>query len=185
MFGWKILASFTMAAVGALSNMIGLNSGLDKGDNVPAFEPTHVTGADKNTETCPVCKYGALPAVQVWVNQGPSGDHMKIAKTLEAEMAKFNAGKLAFKSFMIFKSNDGAQIAPKLVQLAKLADVQDVAMAWLPPTDDAYKGYRINPGAKTTILIYKNRKVQDKFVDLKIDEAGLKQLKTSIEKMMK
>src|ERR1019366_6995653 len=70
-----ILLSGALASAIAISGVAnglspagGMKSGVAKGGVLSAFEPYHVSGADKNTETCPVCKYPTNPAVQVWVN---------------------------------------------------------------------------------------------------------------------
>ena len=184
MLGWKLITSVTVAAIGTLMTVTGLDSGPAKGEAVSAFQPTHVTGADKGTNTCPVCKYGVLPAVQVWVNGVPSEQDAKVAQKLEQAMAKFNTGdKLRLKSFMIFKGDQS--IEGKLQQFAKLSRIEQVALAYLPGSSEAFSEYHINPEAKTTVLVYKGRRITDKFVDLPDSADSLKQLESAIDRIEK
>jgi hypothetical protein len=183
--GFKIMGTLAAAALGAVVTLAGLDSGPKKGEALSAFEPTHVTGADARTDTCPVCKYGNLPAVQVWVNGNPTADVKKVAATLERRMVALNGDGLRFKTFMIFKSSNAKKIEGTLSEMAKANHLREVALTWLPPTSEALKQYQINPGAETTVLVYKNRQVTDKFVNLKADAAGLKALNLAIEKIVK
>jgi protocatechuate 3,4-dioxygenase beta subunit len=184
--GIKLIGSVAAAAFGALLTFTGVSSGPNKGDMLSAFEPTHVTGQDAGTETCPVCKYGNLPAVQVWVNNDlPSADVTKIAVNLDKQMARINKDQLHFKSFVIFRSNDAARVQTNLKALANGEKLDRVALAWLTPANEALKLYAINPEAKTTVLVYKNRCVMDKFVDMKVDEAGLRELNAAIARITK
>jgi len=185
MFGLKVMGLLATTALGAVLTLAGLDSGPKKGDTLQAFEPTHVTGADAGTATCPVCKYGNLPAVQVWVNGLPDANVAKIAADLDKHMGVLNGASLRLKSFVIFKSSEGQRIEPTLLQLAKEHKLNKVALAWLPPSSEAIKEYQINPEANTTILVYKNRQVTDKFVNLKADEAGLRELDAAVSRITK
>ena len=81
------LAALAVPAL-ALTVFHGVESGVKAGGSVSAFEPYHVTGVDRGTNTCPVCKYGAEPAAQVWVNADDSKNVASIARALEAAIAK-------------------------------------------------------------------------------------------------
>lgn len=170
-------------ALGVVMTAAGLDSGPKVGDNVNAFEPTHVTGADAGTETCPVCKYGNLPAVQVWVNGGVDRQVSTLAADLEKQMSTLNGKDLKFKSFMIFKG-DGKKLQGELAQLAKAESLSKLALTWVPSDSDALDLYKINPEAKTTVLVYKNRRVTEKFVNLDV-EKDMKALNAAIEKIAK
>ena len=88
------LPLLALAAGGALK------SGPQAGEMVSAFEPVHVTGPDAGTRTCPVCKYGKIPAVQVWVNGDRSENVAKIADALEAAIKMEGPDQL--KGFIVF-----------------------------------------------------------------------------------
>jgi protocatechuate 3,4-dioxygenase beta subunit len=181
--GYKLLAGLTTLALGAVMTVTGLDSGPKVGDNLSAFEPSHVSGADAGTETCPVCKYGNLPAVQVWVNGGPNQQMAKLASNLDKQMAQLNRKDLKFKSFMIFKG-EGAKLESELARLAKAEALSKVALTWVPGNSDALELYKINPEAKTTVLVYKNRRVTEKFVNIDV-EKDIKALNEAINKIVR
>lgn len=160
-------------------------SGPQKGQFLNAFEPTHVTGPDKGTQTCPVCKYGARPAVQVWVNNDSFENVGKIASALESEIDKKGANKL--KVFVVFinptKLSD-KEISTKLEKLAEKNHLKNVALTYLPGAEaNPVKEYQINTSksVKNTVLVYSDRKVKSNFVNLEASQNGLNSLKTAVE----
>ena len=52
----------------------------------------------------------------------------------------------------------------------------------LDPKDSSVKNYKVNTSAeiKNTVFVYKNWKVVDKFVNLKLDDKGSKDLNAAI-----
>jgi protocatechuate 3,4-dioxygenase, beta subunit len=174
-----ILTGILAVSVVATAMAATLSSGLGVGDAVYPFAPTHVTGPDKGTETCPVCKYGGLPAVQVWVN----GDSLKnvtaIAKTINAKAASSK-----FKAFVVFLINpkDSEQTAKTLADVAEKNKLQNVALTWLDKNSESVTTYKVNTDSqvKNTVLVYKNRKVTTKFVNFQADKQGLKQLDAAV-----
>ncbi len=173
----------------------GPESGLNKGDMLPAYEPSHVSGADKGTNTCPVCKYGNTPAVQVWINNDNWENATKIAKTLDERMSKANgsATKPALKAFVVFvqpsdsETSDSKAFAKKLSDVAESNHFENVALAYVPSGDAAVKGYRINldTQVQNTVFVYKNRKVMAKFVNLKADDKGLANLNAAVSSILR
>lgn len=139
--------------------MAQANSGLGVGDKTPAYHPKHITGPDGGTDTCPVCKYGMRPAVQVFLNGASDEDVRSLVRTLSAGVK--NSGKSDFKAFVVFIDGD----AEKIKKLNKEEKADNVAMIVLSPKDDGYSAYKINPKAKSTVLVYADRVVTAKFVD--------------------
>lgn len=186
----------TLLATMALAPAYGIDSGLNVGDMLPAYDPKHVTGADKNTKTCPVCKYGPLPAVQVWLSNDKSDAAVAIAKTLEAEMISANKDSLKLKAFMVFTQggSDPANnccATPDILEatLSKLAEtngIKNVALAWLPSDAEAFKAYKINrdPAVENTVFVYKGRKVIAKFVNMKGKKKDLANLQAAVQKIL-
>ena len=164
---------------------IGVNSGLAVGEAVSAFEPTHVTGPDKGTNTCPVCKYGATSAVQVWVNGDSMANVAKIASTLEKRIDA--AGTKNLKSFVLFVAKPGNEgdLSKKLEKVASDNNLKYVALCYVPKSDESVGVYKINTESdvKNTVLVYTHRKVTDKFVNLKADEEGLASLNSAVDKI--
>lgn len=162
----------------------GVKSGLKPGDSVITFGPTFVTGVDAGMSICPVCKYGATPAVQVWVNGDKMENVSKIADTLDASIKMQGANKL--KAFIIFIKPNGVTRGAILRQLRMVAEkchLANVALAYVNgPKDDAVEKYKINtnPSVKTTIMVYHNSKVDANFVNLQGDEKGIMSLKSAL-----
>ena len=71
------------------------------------------------------------------------------------------SGKADFKAFIFFIDGD----AEKIKKLNKEEKADNIAMGILPSTDDGIKGYKINPKAKSTVLVYTKKSVTAKFVD--------------------
>ena len=159
----------------------GGDSGPAVGANLPAFEPTHVTGPDAGTETCPVCKYGSRPAVQAWINGADEKDVKAIVKALEGSVKKND--KVEMKAFVMFIGD--AAIAPKLKELAKDTESKNVALTYLPKSSPALGDYSINTDAeiKSTVLVYKDRVLSQKFVNLEAKDIA--KLEEAIAKVTK
>ncbi len=166
----------------------GLRSGVPIGGMLSAFDPRHVTGADKNTNTCPVCKYPTNPAVQVWINNDDEKNVTAIAEDLE-KATQANADK-KMKAFLIFINPDkvaGDAMTHRLTKLASETKVKNVVLAYLPGPDHPAVGeYQINtdPGVKNTVFVYRNRKVNTKFVNFVADKKGLEELNAAIKKVV-
>ncbi len=171
-----------VASVGAIALAgSGTSSGLKPGEFTPAYEPHHSTGPDKGTETCPVCKYGQLPIVQVWVNGDSAENVVSLARSLEGRLDKVGLKKLrVFFTFVEPEGKSAAAFGKELVALAARARVKQVAFTHLSATSVPVKDYKINLAAKNTIFVQKKMKVKATFVDLKADNAGLAQLSAAV-----
>lgn len=169
------LPLFGLAAGGALK------SGLQPGEMVSAFEPTHVTGPDAGTKTCPVCKYGKTPAVQVWVNGDSKENIAKIADTLEASIKMAGPDKL--KGLIVYvkpKSMSSDALQGQLKMMADKCKLTNVALTYVDGPSSKFVGqYKINGASsvKNTVIVYHDMKVNANFVNLKGDEKGIKSLK--------
>ncbi|MBX3114585.1 MAG: hypothetical protein KF824_04815 [Fimbriimonadaceae bacterium] len=173
-----------IAAIAALALPVfasAPDSGLKVGEMTSAFEPHHVSGPDKGTDTCPVCKYGNRPAVQVWVNGDAPENVVAIANDLDKKMA---SSKAEFRAFVVYLTH-----CEKCVEMsgtiAGKVKGEKVAVTNLPIDSPAVGDYKVNTdtAVKNTVFVYKNRKVVAKFVNLKGDEAGLKALNAAIAKV--
>ncbi len=158
------------------------DSGISVGDFVPSFEPMHVAGPDKGTETCPPCKYGLRPAVQVWVNGDDQANVVKMVKYLDGRV---KASKADFKAFVIVLDNGKGKSEAEA--LAKAAGTENVGIAFVKYGEHNSGEYGIDTSAKTknTVFVYKNIRVMDKFTNLKADTAGMKSLASAVDKIDK
>ena len=182
----------TLAILGGAASLAftpKLNSGVEKGEMLTAFQPHHVTGADRNSDTCPVCMYPQNPAVQVWVNGDDENNARALIRNLEQETVAHKAKK--FKAFVVFinpQRQSAAAMKAKLAKIGAEEKVKNVALVYLPgPTDAAVADYKINTAetVKNTIFVYRARKVAAKFVNFTANTANLKTLDAAISEVAK
>jgi protocatechuate 3,4-dioxygenase beta subunit len=169
------LAAFCLAAPAS-------KSGIPVGGEVLAFQPHHLTGADAGTDTCPVCKYGATPAVQVWVNGDDLSNVGKLAKALDKRIQE--AGTSHLKTFFVFLD---PSVKAKLPKLAKDLNLHYVAFTYVDgPNTEWAKEYEIN-GSKSisnTVMVYSNRTVVSNITNLKADKSGLDKLQNAVSEAL-
>ncbi len=168
--------------------LAGPQSGLNLGDNCPAFDPLHLSGADKGKQACPMCKYGYGQGVMVWFNHANLDELSGFSKKMESEME--NRGEKNFRVFLIYMNPFHNQNNPegeevlrgKIRKWCGEQHLQKVAVLWIPsPVDEKTAGlYKVNPEAKNTVFVYRKRKVVAKWVNIKYDDASLK---TILEKV--
>lgn len=182
----------TLIAVGALAGLAtvgiaasgftaGVDSGLKTGEMVTPFHPMHVAGPDKGTDTCPPCKYGNRPAVQIWVNQDSEENIAGLAKHLNKQVANSDEDLKGFM-IMLTKCEACVDASKMFAGKAEKMGMKNIGIAHLSNQDKAVKNYKVNIDSevKNTVFVYVNRKVVKKFVNLKADEAGLAQLDAAI-----
>lgn len=174
-----ILAA-SILAIPVVANR-SVESGLNIGETLSAFHPTHIAGPDKGTDTCPPCKYGNRPAVQVWVNEDSPENVLAIANNLQTKVA---SSKSEFKAFIINVTCCEA-CTKNAEALAEKVKGNELGITVLDPTNEAVKLYKVNldPQVKNTVFVYKNRKVVAKFINLKADKEGLSALNSAIAKI--
>lgn len=162
----------------------GANSGLAKGESVTPFHPNHVSGPLAKSTNCFPCTFGNKPQVQVWVNGDDMKNVLSIARGLNAQMEKNEN----FKGLVVVVTDaaKSKEVAGALEAASKAKDLDKVGMAYIRKDDEAVGAYKINLSGdvKNTVFVYKNWKVQDKFINLKGDEAGLKSLNAAIKTIL-
>lgn len=159
-----------------------LQSGLAVGDNCPAFDPVHLSGADSGKKVCPMCKYGYGQGIMLWFNHANLDELKDFAIALEAEM--INRGEKNLRVFLIYmnpfyKENNTtgqAILGRKLRAWCAEKGLKHVAMLWVSsPVDKETCGlYKINTEAKNTVFIYKKRTVVNKWINVEYNNEILK-----------
>lgn len=166
----------------------GLQSGLERDDNCPAFEPLHLSGVDKGRDACPMCKYGYGHGVMVWFNHTSLDVLKQFALSLEEEMAKTGAKK--FRAFLIYmnpayKENDAGGmevLRKKIIRWCEEQQLKNVAMLWVnAPTDENCRLYHINPKVTNTVMTYNKRKVVAKWINMPYNETSVKKIILSLQ----
>jgi hypothetical protein len=180
----KMLTIFAAVAVLALPVLaMNAESGLKVGETVSPFHPTHVTGPLKGTTNCPPCTFGARPQVQVWMNGDDTKNLVFITRLLDQQMKAKEKSQL--KAFVIVLTDTPDETAKLLEAVAARVGTKDVGLAYLSKKDEAVSDYKFNVSndVKNTIFVYRDKKVSEKFVNLKSDEQGLADLAKAIEKV--
>jgi hypothetical protein len=180
----KFLSIFAAVSILALPVFASNpESGLKVGETVTPFNPTHVTGPLKGTNNCPPCTFGSRPQVQVWINGDETKNLVYIARMLEKEMKENEASEL--KAFVIVLTDTPEETAKLLAAVGERVGAKNVGLAYLSKKDAAVSNYKFNVSAdvKNTVFVYRDKKVSEKFVNLKADEAGLAELAKSIDKI--
>ena len=157
-----------------------LQSGLQPGENCPAFDPFHVSGADVNASACPMCKYGYGQGVMVWFKDQELKKMDAFAQQLEAAMAR--QGAAAFRVFLVYihtgpaSREEEKRSKEALRNWCAARSLKNIAVVWVPSLTDAETTalYRINPAADNTVLVYRKRKVAAKWVNMEYHAEAVK-----------
>ena len=164
-----------------------LLSGPSIGGDCPAFDPKHVSGPDKGTTACPMCKYGNQQGIMIWMNSDNWSNITQLCTRLEAEIEK--KGLKHMRVFLIYMNPDEHQKAEVEKLLAAFSDnygLKKLAVTYIPkPTDPKTAGlYDINPdkAVKNTVIVYKNRGVFEKVINLNADEPALQKLIAAVSR---
>ncbi len=157
-----------------------LQSGMQVGEDVLSFTPTHAWGPDKGTRTCPVCKYGRYHGILYFVGNSP--DWSDISKWLLFFEELGGRRKQYLTTFFVYgneKEYDAAKRNRELEDLGRKLNLQYVALTHVPSFKDRESDIYlngINPGVENTILIYKRSNVIANFVDRKPNETVFDQI---------
>ena len=164
-----------------------LVSGLGVGEDCPAFDPYHVSGPDRGTRACPMCKYGQQQGVMIWINNNDWQSFSATAKRMEVEIS--NAGLKKMRVFMIYMNPNQmplAEVMKKLTEISKELKLRQVAVTCISGPTDPHSAnlFRINSEKKikNTVLVYKKRKVFEKFINM--DTTQLDELMLSFRRTL-
>ncbi len=177
-----VFSALTLGVLAVAYAVSGVESGLAVGESVTPFHPTHVSGPDKGTDTCPPCKYGSRPAVQAWISPAEKAEVVAaIGKTLEGAETKY--AKTEFQGFMIMLTRCDACV-DKAKTYATESKTSKIAVATLDVNNEAIKNYKVNTAKDmlNTVFVYKNKKVVEKFVNLTNSKEDIAKLEAAIAK---
>lgn len=148
-----------------------IQSGLSIGEDQPSFTPFHAFGPDKGSTACPVCKYGRYHGIIYFAGNDP--DWQAIKKWLTFFEQQSMTRKKYLKVYFVYGNSRGYNKEQRKAELEKLGmelNLQKTALTFVPSfTDTVSDAYlnKINPAVENTIIIYRNRTIIDKFINLK------------------
>ncbi len=148
-----------------------VSSGLPVGYDQPSFIPYHAYGPDKGSQACPVCKYGRYHGIILFVGNKPDWPAIKQWLVfLEQESVK---RRQYLKAYFVYGNSDGYDSKKRQKELEKIGEelqIKQMALCFVPSlTDEETEMHlnKINPLVKTTLIIYKHRRIVDKQINLK------------------
>lgn len=171
----KVLLIVFVALLPLTTVSQSLSSGLSIGEECPAFDPWHVSGPDKNSTACPMCKYGSRQGVMIWVNDANWKSLTPIMLRLEEEIKA--RGLRQFRVFIMYMNPEGLS-KEKLLETcrdkAKELKLDKLALTCLigPEDHETAGAFRINPdkAVKNTVMVYSRRRVAHKVINLRPED---------------
>ena len=135
-------------------------SGLQKGEEVTAWEPVHVAGPYAGTRTCLVCTYLEAPMLLAFARDLANAE--ALAKPLERIAEAHAKGRLRVALVVLNASDE---------QLIKLASDQKIRQVMLCRLDAESRtrnlaAYKIDPAVSNTIMLYESYIVKESWAGL-------------------
>jgi len=153
-------------------------SGLHIGEDSPSFTPFHAWGPDKGSKACPVCKYGRYYGIIYFVGNNPNWQEIETwLQFLEQESVRMGKDLKVYFVYGNNKDYDKTLRIKELESLGKKMNLKNIAITFVSSLNDKESEVnlnKINPDLENTFIVYKNRTIIDKFIDLKPSEENFK-----------
>jgi hypothetical protein len=127
--------------------------------------------------------------VQVWIRNDSMKNVAALAAALE-KATKSHANR-EFKAFIIFQSLPKGvteeAFTRQVAQIYSQHKLRNTSVSYLgEDRNEALEDYKISsdPKVRNTVLVYKNRRLDTKFVNFTADRAGVAALNTAIRKVL-
>lgn len=153
-------------------------SGLQIGEDSPSFIPHHAFGPDKGTRACHVCKYGRYHGILFFVGNNPNWDEIKKWLTF-LEQESTNRSKY-LKAYFVYgneKNYDKEASKAELEKIGNELNLKNIALTFVPSMTDTESEVnlnKINPTVENTFVIFRQRAIIQKFIDLKATPENFK-----------
>lgn len=162
-------------------------SGLQIGEDQPSFIPFHASGPDKGSRACPVCKYGRYHGIVYFV--GNNTNWAEVKKWLVFLEQQSIARSKYLKAYFVYgneRNYNKGRRQKELEAIGTELNLKKIALTFVPSftdTESEVNLNNINTAATNTFIIYRNRTIIDKYINLKPTEDNfrliLKQLDTN------
>ena len=163
-----------------------INSGLSVGEDSPSFIPFHAWGTDKDTRVCPVCKYGRYWGILLFVGDNPDWqDIRKWLVFLEKESEKKGKELKVYFVYGNSKNYNAQNRRKELETLGNELKINNLALTFVPSMQDTESEVhlnKINPEVKNTFVIYRHRKILQKFINFDATQENFQILSDFLEK---
>ena len=155
----KCFAAFAAVLIvsAGLAMAAEIQSGLEKGKGVPAFNVKDVTGPNKDgDELCYRCRYGNQPVVSIFAKE-MTEEVAQLSKELDNVIAKNRDQKMA--GFVVLMSEEPEQAAASLTVAAEKHKISQMPLTTFKGTKGP-DGYKINSKADVTVMMWVDNKVK-------------------------
>jgi len=154
----KCFAACAVAVIASVGLVAAaeIQSGLEKGDKVAAFDVKDVTGPNKGDELCYRCRYGNQPVVSVFTKE-MTPEVGALTKELDKVIAKNREEKMA--GFVVLLSDDPEKAAPTLKAAAEKYKIEQMPLTTFNGLKGP-EGYKINTKADVTVMMWVEGKVK-------------------------
>jgi hypothetical protein len=188
----KFVACFVLAVLlpwSAVANAADMKSGPQPGDKLDAFNVTKLAGAGNdnvqvNDKLCYRCLYGDRPVVMVFTRQ-LDRELADLITALDKEVGENGDKKLA--SFINLMGPNTEMLSAGADAIVSNLNVKNIPIVMPEDNDNGPKGYKLNPKAATTVLIYRDGTVKANYalapgkLDKNVIEKILKDTKAMLE----
>jgi protocatechuate 3,4-dioxygenase, beta subunit len=163
----------------------GIQSGLEIGEDQQSFMPFHAFGPDKGSRACPVCKYGRYHGIIYFAGNNTHWEDIK-KWLVFLEQLSIKRGKY-LKAYFVYGNNNNYQAAKRQKELEAIGNelhLTQMALTWVPSFTDEKTEInlsRINPDAENTIIVYKNRTIINKYINIRPAEENFSQVAQFLE----
>lgn len=161
------------------------NSGKAIGEDVISFTPYHAFGADKGSETCPICKYGWYHGILYFVGNNPRWEEIESWLTFLDQESEEREKYL--KVYFVYGNETNYDKTHRIQLLERLGnklDLKKVALTFVPSFSDKRSEVylnEINQEVENTFLIYKRSNIIEKLVNLKPGQANFRKISERLD----
>lgn len=160
-------------------------SGLQVGEDQPSFTPFHAFGPDKGTKTCPVCKYGRYQGILYFAGNNSNWEAIKKwLAFLDHESAARNKYLKVYFVYGNDKNYNKEDRQHLLEKTGELLGLKNIALTFVPSFSDKESDVflnNINPSVENTFIIYRNRNIIDKYINLSPTSENFKLISTVLD----
>lgn len=145
-------------------------SGLQIGEDQPSLMPFHAFGPDKGSQACPVCKYGRYHGIIYFVGNNTNWEDIKKWLTFLEKQSVARSKYL--KAYFVYGNSINYSKDKRQVELERIGvelKLKKVALTFVPTFSDTESEAalnKINQSVANTFIIYRNRAIIDKFINL-------------------
>ncbi len=141
--------------VGGVVSAAEVQSGLGKGEFVPAFTVTDITGPSKGKDLCYRCQYGNRPVVSIFARE-ITPEVTQLAKSIDALVEKNKDARMA--AFLVLMSDEPTKAAPALEETAAKGQIKNVPLTTFASAKGP-GGYKIAGNADVTVMMWVDSEV--------------------------